>query len=166
MSNDQECRTFTRPPVTKPFPPTGALFYRVDEFKSVPMTIKEWQFEKLSNEKQAEHDVFSDVREWKRLKELEEQAILLFHEVGEDLEEFSRQMQTRDQMEMEFQCQRKKQKAEDLNRKKSEAAVEELKQNRLKTEAGEKARDQERIRNDFAANVRASFQASSDPWPI
>lgn len=114
MSSETEYSKFTHPP-TKPFPPTGSLFYREGVFYGRSMTLKEQRFEKFVNDMQARQDLISEFKEWRRLKDLEEEAIVLYHELGQDQEEFKSQMMTRDQMDMEFQLQRKRKKAENLD---------------------------------------------------
>lgn len=149
-------RTFTQAPVTGPFPPTGSLYYRWGVFNGRLMTPKEQRFEHFISDMQARHDEISELREWRRLKDIEEEAVLLYHELG-NIVEYTRQMSTRDQMETEYQCQRKRQKAEDLN---PWATALKHGQERLRAEAEERARDQERIRSSFKARIQQASQQS------
>lgn len=163
MSIDLESRTFTQAPVTRPFPSTGSIYYRYGAFNGRSLTFKEQQFEQFVNDMQARHDELSVLREWRRLKDIEEEAISLYHELGKNLDEYKRQMRTRDQMEMEYQCQRKRQKSENLNPQtvlwKSQKRLHEYLGAK---EAGERAKDQERIRSNAVADFKARVQASSD----
>lgn len=132
------------------------------------MTLKEQRFEEFVDDIQARHDELSEIREWRRLKNHEEKAICLYHEVGEDLDTFSMRMRTHDQQEMEYHCQRKKQKDIDLDpieasRKSNVRAQEYIQQYIGAREAEKRARDQERIRNNAVAEFKAGVQASSDP---
>ena len=75
-----------------------------------PMTAQERRFEDFVNERQALHDISNERKEWTRCRDVEEEAIVIFHEVGCDLSEFLTKMLTYDQEELEFQCQRRKEK--------------------------------------------------------
>ena len=114
------------------------------------MTPKELQFEEYGNEQQAIRDEINDLKEWRRLKDLEEEAIALYHDLGENLEEYTTQMRTRDQMEMELQCGRNKQIEKDLsvNSQRAWAAARSI----------PSAMEQERIKV-ATASIRADFKA-------
>ncbi len=86
------------------------------------MTAKEQKFEDLVNARQAEYDVESQEREWARCRELERNAICLYRKyqkLGQSLDAWAKQQKTDDQHEMEFRCQRNRQKREDLNPQKA-----------------------------------------------
>ncbi len=86
------------------------------------MTAKEQKFEDLVNARQAEYDVESQEREWARCRELERNAICLYRKYQErrqSLDAWAKQQRTDDQHEMEFRCQRNRQKREDLNPQKA-----------------------------------------------
>lgn len=164
-------RTFAEAPVAKPFPPTGSLFYRCGAFDGRSMTLKEQWFEQFVNEMQAREDVSRDLKEWERRKNHEKKAILLYQELGENLQDFATQMAIHDQQEFEYQCQRDKQKAENLdpNNKASRLSWARLQEwamkeqaEKEKREAAEKAMEQARIKSNFAALVKARIQASED----
>ncbi|KAM0805988.1 hypothetical protein BDR22DRAFT_194331 [Usnea florida] len=112
MSFNLALRTYTTLlSIPEPLPSMGSFNYRRGEFDDRPMTVQEQNFEQFGNNRQAEHDISSAVIEWERLKAHEEDAIQLWQELDGNLEEYQRQMRTRDQQAMEFQCQRKKAKA-------------------------------------------------------
>ena len=131
------------------------------------MTTKERRFEQFVNYMQARQDELSEFKEWRRLKDVEEEAISLYHEVGKNMEQFARQMRTRDQMEMEYQCQRKRQKAEDLNPQKALMFPMEMDLNRQDNiraqQVEDRAREQERIKGEAVASFKAGIQASGGP---
>ena len=128
------------------------------------MTAKEERFERYVNDMQARADELGHLREWRRLKECEEEAILLYHQLDENLEEYSRQMRTADQMEMEYQCQRKKQKSDDLNPQKPLWHLYEMEMRRQGSikvkEAEERAKDLEEVKIKAVADFKARIQAS------
>lgn len=128
------------------------------------MTTKERRFEQFVNDMQARQDELSEFKEWRRLKDVEEEAISLYHEVGKNMEQFARQMRTRDQMEMEYQCQRKRQKAEDLNPQKALMFLMEMDSNRQDNiraqQVEDRAREQEKIKGEAVASFKAGIQAS------
>ena len=163
-------RTFTEAPVTKPFPPTGSLSYRCGAFDGRPMTQKEQWFEQFVNKIQARHDESSDLREWRRRKNHEEEAILLYHELGGNLQDYAALMETRDQQEFEYQCQRDKQKSKNLDPNEASrlfwARSQEWsmadKAEKEAREAEEKEEKATRIRINFARQVKAQAQASSN----
>ena len=131
------------------------------------MTLKEQRFEDFVDNIQAKHDELSEIIEWRRLKNHEEEAICVYHEVGENLDMFSARMKTHDQQEMEYHCQRKKQKDKNLDlveaSRLSYARAQEYTGAR---EAEERARNQERMRSNAVATFKAGVQASSDPVTI
>lgn len=120
------------------------------------MTAKQRQFEEYVNEQQARQDELSDLKEWRRLKDLEEEAIALYHDLDENLEEYTAQMRTRDQMEMELQCGRNKQIEKDLsvNTQRAVAAARSIpfamEQERIKATKA-------KVQADFKAGVEASM---------
>lgn len=120
------------------------------------MTAKQRQFEEYVNEQQARRDEISDLKEWRRLKDLEEEAIALYHDIGENLEKYTTQMRTRDQMEMELQCGRNKQIEKDLsvNAQRALAAARSIpyamEQERIRATKA-------RVQADFKAGVEASM---------
>ena len=144
-------RNFTQASVNTPFLSTGSFDYR-KFYRGRLMTPKEQRFENFVNDIQARHDEISDLNEWRRRKDLEEEAILLYYELDEDMEEFSRQMKTRDQQETEFQCQRKNKKAKDLDPRHSLECLQAMElegQRRLRAEeAEERVREQLRKSGD------------------
>ena len=126
------------------------------------MTRKEQWFEDFVNDEQAKHDEFSQLEEWTRLKVFEQEAISLYNRLGGDLDEYARQMRTRDQMEMEYQCQRKRQKNEDLDPQRAFertfAMTVAMERDRR---AEENARHQERMRLEVVEEFKAGIQAST-----
>lgn len=131
------------------------------------MTPKEVEFEILVHSKQEREDKVSDLREWRRLKDNEEEAIALYADLGGDLDKYTTQMRTRDQMEMEYQCQRKRQKEIDLNPQRAREAAYAMTLERIRvTQAEERAMVQEMIRNIDLSNLEARVQASSNPKSI
>ena len=116
MSINLEIREYTTLPTPDPFPSTGSFNFRQGVYNQRSMTVEEQNFEQLVNNRQAEHDISSYLNEWERLKALEEEAIQLWQDLDGNLVEYQRQMRTRDQQAMEYQCQRKKEKTEKLNR--------------------------------------------------
>ena len=120
------------------------------------MTLKERHFEEFGNEQQATKDELNDLKEWRRLKDYEEEAVALYHDLGENLEEYTAQMRTRDQMEMEFQCGRNKQIDKDLsvNAQRALAAARSIpyamEQERIKV-------TREKVQADFKAGVESSM---------
>lgn len=171
MSTNLKYRTFAHPPDTKPFKPTGSYDLRHGVINVDSMTLKQRRFEQFANEMQKRHDERSELREWRRRRDLEEEAIDLYHELGKDLTDFSIKMRTRDQEDMEFQCQRKKQKAEDLDPCQAAGKAAQIpyvmwceRQKRIKAqEAEERAKDAERMRTKAVEDLKAAVQASSHP---
>lgn len=160
--------TLALQPVFEPFPPTGSFYYRHGVFDGRYLTAKEQQFEVFVSKEQALEDEYREREEWRRLRNLEEAAAGLCYELGENMEEFSKQMKTRDQMEMEFQCQRKSQKALDLNpevsrEKQFQRYAEWSFQRYAEWLAGESTRDAERIKSRAREEFKARVQASNDP---
>ena len=72
------------------------------------MTAQEERFEIFVNERQASHDISAEFEEWKRCRDVEKEAVTVFHEVGGDMNKYLRRMLTKDQAEMEFRCQRRR----------------------------------------------------------
>lgn len=126
------------------------------------MTRKEQWFEDFVNDEQAKHDEFSQLEEWTRLKVFEEEAVSLYNRLGGNLDEYARQMRTRDQMEMEYQCQRKRQKNEDIDPQRAFertcAMTVAMERDRR---AEENARHQERMRLEVVEEFKAGIQAST-----
>ena len=153
-------RLFSQPPTITRFPPTGSYNFRLGLFNHRPMTLQEQQFEKFVNDMQAKHDEVSQVEEWRRRKDLEEAAILFYHELNEDLEQFGQRMRTPDQREMDFHCQRRNRKAEylefhrQLYLARGSLALEAI----LEAEAKAKSKA-EAIRAEFKAKVEASSRS-------
>ena len=136
-----------------PFSPTGSFNYRNGFFKG---RTKEQRFEQFVNAIQARHDELSHLNEWRRLKDLEENAILLYHQLGGNLKEYARQMATRDQNETELQQQRNNQKRINLDPKLALTELHRMEQTRLQNLL--------RVHEAEArAKFRARVQASSDP---
>ena len=131
------------------------------------MTLKEQRFEQLVNAVQARHDELSDLVEWRRRKDVEEEAICVYFKLGQDLHLFIEQMRTFDQQEMEYQCQRKKTKLRCLYPKmfpKEPRSWVLKRQERTKTqEAGERKREQQKINSVAVAKFKADVRASIDP---
>ena len=131
------------------------------------MTIKEQRFEQLVNAVQARHDELSDLVEWRRRKDVEEEAITVYFELGQDLHLFIEQMRTFDQQETEYQCQRKGAKLRCLYPEMfpEQSRPWELKrQERTKTqEADERKREQQKINSVAVAKFKADVRASIDP---
>ena len=131
------------------------------------MTLKEQRFEQLVNAVQARHDELSDLVEWRRRKDVEEEAICVYFKLGQNLRLFIEQMRTLDQQEMEYQCQRKKTKLRCLYPEifPEKPRPRELKrQERTKTqEAGERKREQQKINSVAVAKFKADVRASIDP---
>lgn len=156
-------RIFTQLPVVTPFHPTGSLYYRIGYPNGWMINHR---FEQLVNEAQARHDELSALKEWRWLKDHEENAILLYHDLGGNLEEYTRQMATRDQMEMERQCRMIRDKKTNLDPKWARVELNNMRANRMHKlraqEAEERARDQEMIKSDAVAQFKADVQASSD----
>ena len=166
MSSNIRYRTFTQAPINTPFPLTGSFDYR-KFYRGRSLTPKEQRFEEFVNGIQARHDKISELVEWRRRKDLEEEAILLYYELGEDMKEFSRQMKTRDQQEMEFQCQRRHKKAKDLDPRHSKECLRAMElegQRRLRVEeVEERAREQLRVEDAARAEFRIDMEASINP---
>lgn len=130
------------------------------------MTLKEQRFEQFVNEMQARHDELSDLREWRRRKDVEEAAIAHYHDLGGDilLEDTRLRMKKFDQEDMEIQCERKKRKYENLNPQRAWEKMElDRQQAIIAREAEERARDEERIRIQFVEDFKAVVPASSHP---
>ncbi|CAD6589463.1 MAG: hypothetical protein ASARMPREDX12_003844 [Alectoria sarmentosa] len=159
-------RDFTQAPVIRPFPPTGSFYYRYGVFTGRSMTLKEQWFEQFVNEMQARHDELSDLREWRRRKDVEEAAIAHYHDLGGNilLADTRLRMKKFDQEDMEIQCERKKRKADNLNPQRAWEKMELDRQQAIKArEAEERARDEERIRIQFVEDFKAIVPASSHP---
>ena len=114
MSINLALREYTTLPVPEPLPSTGSFDFRQGVYNHRSMTVREQNFEQFVNVRQAEHDIRSSINEWERLRALEEDAIQLWQDLDGNLAEYQRQMRTRDQQAMEFQCQRKKEKERKL----------------------------------------------------
>lgn len=131
------------------------------------MTLKEQRFEQLVNAVQARHDELSDLVEWRRRKDVEEEAITVYFELGEDLQLFIEKMKTFDQQEMEHQCQRRGAKLRCLYPErypKQLRAWELRRQEKIWTQdADERKREQEKINSVAVAKLKANVQASIDP---
>lgn len=163
--------TLALQPVFEPFPPTGSFYYRHGVFDGRYLTAKEQQFEVFVSKEQALEDEYREREEWRRLRNLEEAAAGLCYELGENMEEFSKQMKTRDQMEMEFQCQRKSQKALDLNpevsrEKQFQRYAEWSFQRYAEWLAGESTRDAERIKSRAREEFKARVQQASQQYNV
>ena len=170
MSTNIRYRDFTLAPVNTPFPPTGSFNYRNGFYHGRPMTPREQRFEDFVNGIQARHDEVSELSEWRRRKNHEERAILLYHQVGEDMEEFSRQMKTLDQQETEFQCQRMNDKAQVLDPRRSLEKLREMELERQQIlraeeakEVEERAREQLKIQDAARLQFRIEVEASTNP---
>ncbi len=148
--------------VPTPFPYTGSLLYRCGAFDGRSMTLKEQWFENFVNEEQARKDLSWDLNEWERRKDHEEKAILLYEELGENWMAFATRMETLDQQEYEYQCQRDKQKAENLDRNNASWLSWARLPEEEKRKAAEEAKEQARVKSNFAAQVKARTQASED----
>ena len=129
------------------------------------MTLKEQRFEQFVNEMQARHDERSDLREWRRQKDVEEEAITVYHELaGKPPQVIWTDMYTEDQKDMEIQCERKKRKVEDLNPHEAWKKMElDRQQAIIARQAEERARDEERIRIKFVEDFKAIVPASNHP---
>ena len=133
------------------------------------MTFKEQRFEQLVNAVQARHDEIRDLIEWRRRKDVEEEAIAVYFELDKDLPLFIEQMRTFDQQETEFQCQRKGEKLKNLYPERfplhlRPAEVE--RQERIRRqEADKREREQQRINSVAVAKAKfkADVQASIHP---
>ena len=131
------------------------------------MTLKEQRFEQFVNAVQARHDELSDLVEWRRRKDVEEEAITVYFELGQDLQLFIEKMKTFDQQEMEYQCQRRGAKLKCLYPErypKQLRAWELRRQERIRTQdADERKREQEKINSVAVAKFNADVRASIDP---
>lgn len=131
------------------------------------MTLKEQRFEQLVNAVQARHDELSDLVEWRRRKDVEEEAITVYFELGQDLQLFIEKMRTFDQQEMEHQCQRRGAKLKCLYPErypKQLRAWELRRQERIRTQdADERKREQEKINSVAVAKFKADVRASIHP---
>lgn len=133
----------------------GSYLFRAGVYNGRPMTAKEQRFENLVNEDQASWDQFSELREWRRRRDLEEKAISLYIEYGGNMAWFTHRQWNIDQSETEFQCQKRKYKIEGPqnpwnSRKELQAWNSEI-QSRPAREAAEREREQQRL---LAGQVR------------